>query len=702
MKKLIGILSVTVLSLIVRSDEMPLTPVIVANSVSLSQASSSRLVTIDYQLDGAPAIITVDILTNGVSIGGENLWNMKGDVHKIVDQGVRRILWRADKAWPGHVIEGGVTAVVTAWATNTPPDYMVVDLEAKGSVNFYARAEELPDGVGHRRYKTTKLVLRKIPAGGVQWRAGRRTTDAPSNVGDQDAHLVTLAEDYYMGIYELTQRQYELMMVKQSDTAKIRPSYNTTPDYEVLPVERVSVNHYLRGQASLGYSWLIGLRAEFFANPIKYPPVSLRGCFEVVTQSGTHRIDARLDAGIASATIDVGKLAMGTHPISFELLGGSGQKLGRAEVQFTRVARLPDRKVWIDRHNRTIVDGKPFFPMGMYFTGVKEHLLDYYAKGPFNCLMPYNWPDRKQLDMCLKRNLRVIYPMERAYPGGRSITHSKKRGTEYVREMFDKVGDHPAILAWYICDELPASMDWALKKRHNFLCKVDPNHPTWCVIYEPENYRPFLGGYDVAGVDPYPIGNHGDANATAISIASSWPLTAKKAMFGFRPMWNVPQAFNWGWYRKAEYGKDGVRMPTEEELRSMTWQSIAAGANGIVYYSFFNIFDGEKEPLRTRIFDYVCKVAREVRDQEQILLSPLPSPEIRRGPYGIVARSWKTSSGETYLLACNILREAVSGTVSVEGCKDHALDLPAIGVFFGKLNAAPLRYKKDQMNRIGK
>ena len=386
-----------------------------------------------------------------------------------------------------------------------------------------------------------------------------------------------------------------------------------------------------------------------------------------MTQAGVRKIDARLDDGIASATVEVGELALGKHPIAFELADDSGQKLGRADVQFTRVARLPARKVWIDRYNRTIVDGKPFFPMGMYFTEVKEHLLDYYAKGPFNCLMPYNWPDRKQLDMCLKRNLRVIYPMERAYPGGRPIKHSKKRGTEYVREMFDKVGDHPAILAWYICDELPASMDWALKERHRFLCKVDPDHPTWCVIYEPENYRPFLGGYDIAGVDPYPIGNHGDAKATA------------------------PQAFNWGWYRKEEYGKDGVRMPTEDELRSMTWQSIAAGANGIVYYSFFNIFDGEKEPLRTQIFDSVCRVAREVRNQEQILLSPLPSPEISRVPDGIVARSWKLSSGETYLLACNVLRHAVSGTVSVEGCKDLALDLPATGVFFGKLGAASLR-----------
>ena len=35
-------------------------------------------------------------------------------------------------------------------------------------------------------------------------------------------------------------------------------------------------------------------------------------------------------------------------------------------------------------------------------------------------------------------------------------------------------------------------------------------------------------------------------------------------------MWNVPQAFNWAWYRKSEYGKNGVDMPTEEELRSIS------------------------------------------------------------------------------------------------------------------------------------
>lgn len=261
MKKTSVILSAAIISGVVCSADVPAVPVIAEDSVSLSQSEATDLVTINYRLEGAPAIITVDIQTNGVSIGGENIWYMKGDVHKLVAEGDRKIFWRSGKAWPGHKIAGGVTAVVTAWATNTPPDYMVVDLEAARSVNFYAREEELPDGVGHRRYKTTKLVMRKIPAGGVQWRAGRRSKDVNTVSGkykvatDQDAHLVTLADDYYMGVYELTQRQYELMMMKQSDATKIRPSFNKGQDYEVLPVESVSINHYLRGQAGLGYNW---------------------------------------------------------------------------------------------------------------------------------------------------------------------------------------------------------------------------------------------------------------------------------------------------------------------------------------------------------------------------------------------------------------------------------------------------------------
>ena len=156
-------------------------------------------------------------------------------------------------------------------------------------------------------------------------------------------------------------------------------------------------------------------------------------------------------------------------------------------------------------------------------------------------------------------------------------------------------------------------------------------------------------------------------------------------MFGFRPMWNVPQAFNWAWYRKDEYGKPGVDMPTEDELRSMTWQSVAGGANGLVYYSFFNIFDGEKEPLRGQIFSYVCKVAQEVRDREAILLSPRLPPEIRHVPEGMAARAWRTEAGETWLLVCNATRQARTGRVEVDGCAALDLALKPIEVVFRRI-----------------
>ena len=48
---------------------------IAVSDVTLTQ-SDSRLVTVSYKLGSKPAIVTVDFLTNGVSIGEENFSNI--------------------------------------------------------------------------------------------------------------------------------------------------------------------------------------------------------------------------------------------------------------------------------------------------------------------------------------------------------------------------------------------------------------------------------------------------------------------------------------------------------------------------------------------------------------------------------------------------------------------------------------------------
>ena len=75
-------------------------PTITANSVTMTQDQASRLVTISYTLQDAPAIVTVDIQTNGVSIGAEKFQYVGGDVNMKVQPGTHQITWQPMVEWP--------------------------------------------------------------------------------------------------------------------------------------------------------------------------------------------------------------------------------------------------------------------------------------------------------------------------------------------------------------------------------------------------------------------------------------------------------------------------------------------------------------------------------------------------------------------------------------------------------------------------
>ena len=223
-------------------------PSVRQGSVTMTQPKAYRVV-INYTIDEEPAIVTVDIRTNGVSIGGANLWNFAGDVNKVVGIGAHSITWTPDKAWEGMRIPSGVTAVVTAWATNTPPDYMVVSLTAQNTRRFYANEESIPFGVTNDIYKTENLVMRKIPAKNVEWRMGSPSTETSRTAARETPHLVTLSEDFYIGVYQMTQRQSELIT-----GSRLTCYYTNNIYYATRPVEKRSYDS-LRGPASEGYDW---------------------------------------------------------------------------------------------------------------------------------------------------------------------------------------------------------------------------------------------------------------------------------------------------------------------------------------------------------------------------------------------------------------------------------------------------------------
>ena len=273
MKSILCCAAVSASMLLMASD----TPEV--SNVSMTQASFGRLVTVTYELNNAPngAVITLDVQTNRtgavttddadwISIGGEAVCNAQGDVWKKVAQGGRTITWRPDLSWEGHKVElanGGVRAVVTAWALDNTPDYMVVDISAGAKPNtqkYYPSADFVPDGVTNSRYKTSTLLMRKIMAKDVTWTMGAVSTETGFSSATKEAtHQVTLTNNYYIGVFEVTQAQWAEVAVNSSASSRF------TTEGLMRPMEFVRYNE-IRNR--------VGGGAAISANDYPNPPNS--------------------------------------------------------------------------------------------------------------------------------------------------------------------------------------------------------------------------------------------------------------------------------------------------------------------------------------------------------------------------------------------------------------------------------------------
>ena len=216
----------------------------VVSDVTMSQ-QGHRMVTITYRLTGGSGIVTLEILKNGEPIDGTLVQGVTGDVNKLVEpttgDEVRTIKWRADKSWPDQSFnEPTVSARVTAWATNTPPKVLVVDLDT-GLMNYYLNESYLPEGgLTNDLYRTTKMALCRVPAGGVETTLGGFRDEFAyqfSESSNKEArHKVRFTKDFYMGVFEVTQAQW--LKFRSSN-----PSSFSHPDYAATrPVESVSYN----------------------------------------------------------------------------------------------------------------------------------------------------------------------------------------------------------------------------------------------------------------------------------------------------------------------------------------------------------------------------------------------------------------------------------------------------------------------------
>ena len=221
----------------------------VSNVVCTQRYPWNGMVDIDYEVFADDPAADVWVYATGfdkdanVSMGVRAI---SGDgANAPVKPGKRRMTWNVTSDYPGFN-STAFTVKMTALTGGAP--YMVVDLSGGVDAISYpvSYLSQVPEGGWTDEYKTTKLVLRLIPPG--TFMMGSPNGELGRGSGE-DLHQVTLTKPFYIGVFEITQKQWLLVMGTQ------KPSSSGTglQQGDVYPAHSVSYND-IRGTVS-GAAW---------------------------------------------------------------------------------------------------------------------------------------------------------------------------------------------------------------------------------------------------------------------------------------------------------------------------------------------------------------------------------------------------------------------------------------------------------------
>jgi hypothetical protein len=151
-----------------------------------------------------------------------------------------------------------------------------------------------------------------------------------------------------------------------------------------------------------------------------------------------------------------------------------------------------------------------------------------------------------------------------------------------ARQAVTDLCAHPALWGWYLVDEPDFNLvsPDQVRSAQSLVKSLCPGKPTALVLFQGYQARYYANIADVTMVDRYPVpwlplANFGQHLEMArLALPSPKPLIA------------VIQAFDWGATPEMLPGERDLRPPTYEELRCMTYEALARGANGLFYFAY--------------------------------------------------------------------------------------------------------------------
>ncbi len=329
-----------------------------------------------------------------------------------------------------------------------------------------------------------------------------------------------------------------------------------------------------------------------------------------------------------------------------------------------------------DSDGRFIVNGSPFFPLGMYFGSVSNADIDVYANSSFNTILPYDGSlTDATMNYANSKGLKVLFSVKDYFynvPGSSCPAYITSIESE-IAEIVTKVNlykNYPALLGWYMNDEISAgAYGDRILNHYNTIKANDVTRPVYVVDCHPTQESLYQNMTDAFGSDSYPVKGFADDNIGEVGI---WNRTAKQGLPN-KLIWTVVQIHNLDNYFKNTNGSQ--RTPNQIELRNMTWQSICEGSTGIIYYSWFDAkTDVSGTPFNTH-WGNLKTVAAELKNLTPVILSVDPVPSVTVTG----ADTWlnyivKSYQNKTYIFSVNNTKiDGKSASFKIPGatsCKD--------------------------------
>jgi hypothetical protein len=400
------------------------------------------------------------------------------------------------------------------------------------------------------------------------------------------------------------------------------------------------------------------------------------------SENGAETTSIVKEAAFAGNTMDVpfnvSKLGVGEYVVRAAVVAPQGTAPISEELRFRRL-RPPGSspgRVSIRDDNMLLVDGKPFFPLGVYFAPFTDRGLSEASKAGFNLVLCPAAPEAsKSLRKFEEYGLKVWMPIG----GLLKFDKDAPKKLAKLKEMVERFKNEKALLVWESIDEpVWGSNTEGLLDGYRALKALDPDHPVW-TNHAPRNtiaeLTRFDAATDIAGCDIYPVPepqSQSDLPNKTISVVADETEKQQTTVARRKPVWMVLQGFAWAelWKKKGLPGNPVF--PTYEQSRFMAYDAIVHGARGVLYW-------GTRYTERpSRFLNEVRRVISELSDLSDVLTAADSKAPVRVEQADLPIKILvKDVGAERYFLAVN--ESARPTTAAIVGLDAKVAQLAVFG-----------------------